>query len=64
MEIDKLSLADLKAAYDFVLIDLKDLETASRSKNINPEDIPAYKEVKAVEHGLYHQLLNITRSLH
>lgn len=56
-------LADLKAAYDFVLIDLNDLETKAKSEKINPEKIPAYKEVKEVENILYHELLNRTRGI-
>lgn len=63
MKINELSIADLKAAYDFVLIDLRDLETVAKEKGINPDRIPAYKEVKEIENSLYHQLLNITRVL-
>jgi len=63
MKIKGLSIADLKAAYDFVLIDLKDLETAAKNKGLSVDSIPAYKEVKDIENRLYHQLLNITRDL-
>jgi len=63
MEIEKLSIADLKAAFDFVTLDLKDLEQAAEREEINPEKIPAYNEVKKTANDLYHRLLNITRSL-
>jgi hypothetical protein len=63
MEINDLSIADLKAAYDFVLIDLKELEIKAKEKGINPEQIDAYNEVKETESTLYHKLLNITRML-
>lgn len=63
MKIDELSIADLKAAYDFVLMDLKDLETAAIKKGIPADSIPAYKEVKNIENRIYTRLLNITRDL-
>ena len=63
MEIEKLSLADLKAAFDFVTIDLNDLRQTAEKERINPEQIPAYNEVKIIENKLYHRLLDITRNL-
>ncbi|MEO6175358.1 MAG: hypothetical protein ABIP27_09435 [Flavobacterium circumlabens] len=63
MKIKDLSIADLKAAYDFVLIDLKDLEAKAKKEGISADRIPAYREVKDIENRLYHQLLNITRDL-
>ena len=63
MEIEKLSLADLKAALDFVTDDLKELEKKAEKEKISPNQIPAYGEVKKTEDKLYHRLLNITRSL-
>lgn len=63
MKIDELSIADLKAAYDFVLIDLKNLKTAAIKKGISADSIPAYKEVKSIEDRLYTRLLNTTRDL-
>ncbi|MBK8444903.1 MAG: hypothetical protein IPL35_16505 [Sphingobacteriales bacterium] len=46
MEIEKLSIADLKAAWDFVREDLKDLENVAMKKNVSPYQIPAYNEEK------------------
>jgi hypothetical protein len=63
MKIKDLSISDLKAAYDFVLLDLKDLEESAKQKKIPMEKIPAYSEVKEVENKLWHELLNITRLL-
>lgn len=63
MEIDKLSIADLKAALDFVTDDLKELEQEAKKENISPDKIPAYSEVKKIESDLYHRLLNVTRNL-
>ncbi|TWI20357.1 hypothetical protein [Sphingobacterium siyangense] len=63
MKIEELSLADLKAAHDFVLQDLKELEEKAQEKGILPEKIGCYSEVKSVENKLYHQLLNLTRAL-
>ena len=63
MKIKELSIADLKAAYDFVLIDLKMLEEKAKEEGIKPETIGAYKEVKQVEDKLYNMLMNITRML-
>lgn len=63
MKIKDLSISDLKAAYDFVLLDLKDLEESAKLKKIPMEKIPAYSEVKEVENKLWHELLNITRLL-
>jgi hypothetical protein len=61
--INELSIADLKAAYDFVREDLNELKTEAHKGGITPDKIPAYKEVKEVEFKLYHKLLNITRDL-
>lgn len=63
MKIEKLSIADLKAAYDFVLIDLKNLEDTVKQKGVSAQDIPAYSEVKEMENLLYNELLNNTRNL-
>ncbi|MEI6755374.1 MAG: hypothetical protein WCK78_19720 [Paludibacter sp.] len=59
-KIDELSISDLKAAYDFVKIDLADLEESAVRKGIQPESIPAYSEVKQLEDKLYSKLLTIT----
>lgn len=63
MEIEKLSIADLKAALDFVTDDLKELEKKAEKEKISLDKIPAYQEVKKTENDLYDRLLNITRSL-
>jgi hypothetical protein len=63
MEIDKLSIADLKAALDFVKNDLNELEKKALKEKINLNKIPAYNEVQETENKLYHRLLHITRSL-
>lgn len=63
MKIKELSIADLKAAYDFVLIDLKMLEDKAKEEGINPDKIGAYNELKQLEHKLYNKLMNITRIL-
>ncbi|HBX51754.1 MAG: hypothetical protein A2W98_05185 [Bacteroidetes bacterium GWF2_33_38] len=63
MKIKDLSISDLKAAYDFVLLDLKDLEESAKREKVPVEKIPAYSEVKEVENKLWHELLNITRLL-
>jgi hypothetical protein len=63
MEIEKLSIADLKAAWDFVKEDLKELEKSAKKENVSTDKILAYKEVKEMEAKLYHKLLNITRQL-
>jgi hypothetical protein len=62
-KFEDLSIADLKAAWDFVKIDLKDLEQKVKEKNINPSRIGAYDEVKKIESELYHELLERTRNL-
>jgi hypothetical protein len=61
---DKMTLADLKAAYDFVREDVKDLEEKAADKGIKPDQIPAYPEITKVENALYHVLLNKTRDLY
>jgi len=63
MEIKNLSIADLKSAYDFVIMDLEELHETAKKKNIPVEKIPAYEEVKLVEDKLWHELLNRTRFL-
>ncbi len=63
MKIKELSISELKAAYDFVLLDLKDLEESAKREKVPVEKIPAYSEVKEVENKLWHELLNKTRLL-
>lgn len=63
MKIKDLSISDLKAAYDFVLLDLKDLEESAKRENVSANSIPAYSEVKEVESKLWNELLNRTRGL-
>ena len=63
MKVKDLSLADLKAAYDFILIELTDFELKAKDKNVKPEKIPTYLELKEVESILYDELLNRTNKL-
>lgn len=63
MNINDLSIVELKATWDFVLYDINELEKEAKKQNISPNKIPAYQEVKEIENKLYHELLNITRKL-
>ncbi len=63
MKIEELTMADLKAAYDFILEDIKMLEETAKEKGIHPQKIDAYDEVKSLENKVYHELLNRTRGL-
>jgi hypothetical protein len=63
MKIKELSISDLKAAYDFVLLDLAELEESAKREKISTERIPAYSEVKEMENTLWTELLNRTRFL-
>lgn len=63
MEIENLSIADLKAALDFVTEELKEMLKKAENEKIDPSTISAYNEVKEIENKLYHRLLNITRTL-
>ena len=58
-----MTIADLKAAYDFTIIDLSNLEKKAVEKSINPDKIEAYNEVKEVEFKLYNELLNRVRNI-
>jgi hypothetical protein len=42
IEIEKLSIADLKVTWDFVKEDLIILEATAKEKNVSAENIPAY----------------------
>ena len=63
-DLDKMSLADLKAAYDFVREDVKQLEDDAERGKTKPENYPAYKEATSVETALHNVLLNKTRGLY
>ena len=63
MDIKNLSIADLKAAFDFVTIDLQSLKAKAVKDKISVEQIPDYAAVKALENKLHDELLNITRGL-
>lgn len=62
-KIENLCLADLKAAYDFVLIDLKELEEKAKKEGVSVDKIGAYSEVVNLEGKLFDALLNKTRNL-
>ncbi|MDU1892786.1 MAG: hypothetical protein E6767_19060 [Dysgonomonas sp.] len=61
--MDELSIADLKAALDFVREDIDQMELKAHEEGIKPEVIPAYSEVRETEFKLHTRLLNITRRL-
>jgi hypothetical protein len=63
MKIKDLSISDLKASYDFVLLDLTELEQSAKEKGVSISEIPAYSEVKKMENDLFAELLNRTRTL-
>lgn len=63
MKIKDLSISDLKAAYDFVLLDLSELEQSAKDKKISISQIPAYAGVKKMENDLFSELINRTRML-
>lgn len=63
MKIKGLSISDLKASYDFVLLDMAELEKSANDKGISVNKIPAYAEVKKVECNLFTELQNRTRIL-
>jgi len=63
MKIDGLSISDLKSAYDFVLIDIKELEERANEKGVSVNKIPAFNELKELENKLFHKLLNTVRNL-
>ena len=63
MKMKDLSIADLKAAYDFVLIDLSQMESTAKIWNNSPERIPAYNEVKRMEDAMWGELMERTRLL-
>jgi hypothetical protein len=64
ISIDQLSIADLKAALDFVREDIKDMEKDANEKNMHPEEIASYPPLKSVENALFQKLLNTTRGLY
>ncbi len=59
----ELSIADLKAAFDFALIELDNLLKKAKDENISPDRIPAFNEIKKVELLLRNELSNRTRSI-
>ena len=61
--IQELSISDLKSAYDFVIIDMQELEKSAKEKGISVNEIPAYEELRNLENKLFHKLLNIVRGL-
>ncbi len=63
VSIKDLSIANLKAAYDFLLEEAEYLESYANEKKIAVKDIPAYKEIKAIYSNVYNELLNRVRSL-
>jgi hypothetical protein len=60
---EDMSIADLKAAYDFIREDIKNIEAEAGSKKIPLEKVHDYQIIKSLETSLYHTLLNKTRDL-
>lgn len=62
-KIKDMSLADLKAAYDFTECDMNDLRSAADNAGMAVEEVPAYSDVIEVQGLLWNELLNRTRGL-
>ncbi|WP_185249143.1 hypothetical protein [Chryseobacterium bernardetii] len=62
-KISDLSIADLKAAWDFVKMDLEEMKEKAKKENISTDRMGAYKELVELEDHLYHELLNRIRPL-
>ncbi|MEJ5102370.1 hypothetical protein [Chryseobacterium sp. MYb328] len=65
-QINELSIADLKAAYDFVktsLHSLKEIESNMDEEEITSDRIKASERLSRLENYLYHELLNRVISL-
>ena len=62
-KINELSIADLKATYDFIQVDLEFLRDKATEERITANELPAYLEVKEIENKVYNRLLNLTRGL-
>jgi hypothetical protein len=63
-KISELSIADLKAAHDFVEASLKKSEeNKTEENNVSDERIKASEEMSKLENYLYHELLNRVLSL-
>ncbi|GEM_PF-7076153 len=65
-KISELSIADLKAAYDFLktsLDSLKEIEKNMDEEEITPERIKASEKLNRLHDYLYHELLNRVISL-
>lgn len=58
-----MSIADLKAALDFIQIDLKSIKEKSKTENIALEEVPLYLELQKIENSIYDELLNKIRFL-
>jgi hypothetical protein len=58
MKIRELSIADLKAAYDFTKEFIEEMKQKAADKKVKTEDIPAYRENVRLENDLYNELLN------
>lgn len=53
-----MSIADLKASYDFVLILIQDCKDKAIEKEIAVEEISVYQEHLTLEDKLYQELMN------
>jgi len=58
MNINGLSIADLKASFDFINIHIEELKKKATKEKQELVEIIAYKEAKKIEHELYNELLN------
>jgi len=58
MNINGLSIADLKASFDFINIHIAELKKKAAKGKQKLEEITSYKEAKKIEHELYDELLN------
>jgi hypothetical protein len=63
MNINDLSISDLKASYDFVLLYLKEMEDEADRIELKIETLPTYNESKELENKLYTVLLNRVKGL-
>ncbi|GAA5085469.1 hypothetical protein GCM10023210_06320 [Chryseobacterium ginsengisoli] len=64
-KISELSIADLKAAHDFVKtsLDSKEIENNMKEEDVTSERIETSEKMSKLENYLYHELLNRVLSL-
>jgi len=63
MKINEMSIADLKASYDFTVLHFKKIKDEAGKVGSVSKELPLHKEMKTLKNKLYSELVTRVRAI-